>query len=155
MGNGILSSNQDMIADCITQFYMNLYTEQQVDQPFPNVLEFPRISRAKADWLERPFKETKISEVIKDFNSDKSLVPDDFPVAISQSCHKVLKSALLAMPHFYGQFEKSLNATFIPLIPKKKKNTAKVEVKDFSPINLVGGFIKFSLKFWLQDYARS
>lgn len=139
MGNGILSSNQDMIADCITQFYMNLYTEQQVDQPFPNVLEFPRISRAKADWLERPFKETKISEVIKDFNSDKSLVPDDFPMAISQSCHKVLKSALLAMPHFYGQFEKSLNATFIPLIPKKKKTLQKWKSRISVLSTLLGG----------------
>jgi len=41
--------------------------------------------------------------------------------------------------HFYakGQFEKSLNATFIPHSKKKNKKTAKVEVKDFHPINLV------------------
>ena len=84
MVNGILSSNQDMIADCITQFYMNLYTEQRVDQPFLDVLEFPRILGAKADWLERPFKEIEIFEVIKDFNDDKSLGPDDFPMAIFQ-----------------------------------------------------------------------
>ena len=76
MINGILSSNQDMIAECITQFYMK----------FPDVLEFPRISRAKADWLERPFKEIEILEVIKEFNDDKSPGPDDFPMAIFQSC---------------------------------------------------------------------
>ena len=35
-----------------------------------------------------------------------------------------------------GQFEKSLNATFITLIPKKNK---AIEVKDFHPISLVGG----------------
>ena len=86
MINGILSSNQDMIAECITQFYMNFYLEQRVDQPFPDVLEFPRISRAKADWLERPFKEIEILEVIKEFNDDKSPGPDDFPMAIFQSC---------------------------------------------------------------------
>ena len=30
MVDGILSSDQGMIADCITQFFMNLYSEQQV-----------------------------------------------------------------------------------------------------------------------------
>ena len=39
--------------------------------------------------------------------------------------------------HFFakGQFEKSLNATFITLIPKKNE---AIEVKDFRPISLVG-----------------
>ena len=35
MVDGNLSSDQGMIADCITQFFMNLYSEQQVDRPFP------------------------------------------------------------------------------------------------------------------------
>jgi len=47
--------------------------------------------------------------------------------------------------HFFakGQFEKSLNITFITLIPKK---STTVEVKDFRPIRHVGGFIKLLLK---------
>ena len=47
--------------------------------------------------------------------------------------------------HFFakGQFEKSLNATFIILIPKKN---AIIEVKDFRPISLVGGFYKIIAK---------
>ena len=47
--------------------------------------------------------------------------------------------------HFFakGQFEKSLNATFISLIPKK--NPA-IEVKDFHPISLVGGVYKIIAK---------
>ena len=35
MVDGNLSSDQGMIADCITQSFMNLYSEQQVDRPFP------------------------------------------------------------------------------------------------------------------------
>ena len=46
-----------------------------------------------------------------------------------------------------GQFEKSLNATFITLVPKKKKKNEAVEVKDFRPISLIGGFIKSLLNF--------
>ena len=45
--------------------------------------------------------------------------------------------------HVTGQFEKSLNATFIALISKK---VAAVEVNDFRPINLVGGVYKILAK---------
>ena len=57
MVDGILSSYQGMIADCITQFFMNLYLEQQVVRPFPEVLVFPRIFGDNANWLDRPFEE--------------------------------------------------------------------------------------------------
>ena len=78
--------NQDMIADCITQSFIDLYSEQQVERPFPDVLEFPTISGDKDSWLERPFEEIEIFEVIKDFNGDKSLGPNGFPIAFFQSC---------------------------------------------------------------------
>ena len=45
--------------------------------------------------------------------------------------------------HVSGQFEKSLNATFIALIPKK---AAAMEIKDFRPISLVGGVYKILAK---------
>ena len=47
--------------------------------------------------------------------------------------------------HFFAksQFEKSLNATFITLIPKKH---AASEIKDFQPISLVGGVYKIIAK---------
>ena len=45
--------------------------------------------------------------------------------------------------HTHAVFEKSLNATFLALIPKK--NDA-VDVKDFRPISLVGGLYKIIAK---------
>ena len=45
--------------------------------------------------------------------------------------------------HVTGQFEKSLNATFIALIPKI---ATAVEVKDFRSISLVGGVYKILAK---------
>ena len=50
MVDGILSLDQGMIADCITQFFMKLYSKEQVDRPFPEVLVFPRISSDNADY---------------------------------------------------------------------------------------------------------
>ena len=105
------------------------------------------------DWLERYFEEVEIFEVIRDFNRDKSLELDCFPMAFFQACWGILKlDIMVVIYHFHvtGQFEKSLNATFTTLIPKK---AAIVEVKDFQPISLIGGFIKYLLKFWLFDFA--
>ena len=64
MVNGSLSSDQGMDAYCITQFFMNLYSKQQVDRQFPDVLEFPIKSNDNADWLERPFEEAEIYDII-------------------------------------------------------------------------------------------
>ena len=101
MINGALSSNQDKIADHIEQFYMNLYSEQQEQQPFPDVLDFPRISRDNVNWLERPFEETVIFEVIKEFNGDKSPGPDSFSMAFFQACWGILKSNIMAVFHHF------------------------------------------------------
>ena len=125
---------------------MNLYSKQQGQRPFPDLLDFPRNSRDNVDWLERPFEEIEIFEVIKEFNGDKSPGLDSFSMAFFQACWGVLKSDIMAMFHHFhviGQFEKSLNATFIALIPKK---AAAVEVKDFRPISLVGGVYKILAK---------
>ena len=45
--------------------------------------------------------------------------------------------------HEMGSFERSLNATFLALIPKKSD---AIEVKDFRPISLVGGIYKILAK---------
>ena len=99
-----------------------------------------------AKWLERPFEEAEIFEVIHSFHDDKSLGPDGFPMAFFQACWGIVKSDLLGVfHHFYanGQFEKSLNATFITRIPKKQ---AAREISDFRPISLVGGVYKIIAK---------
>ena len=55
------------------------------------------------------------------------------------------RDVLAVFEEFYhhGKFEKSLNATFIALIPKK--NDAS-NFRDFSPISLVGGLYKILSK---------
>ena len=110
-----------------------------MQHPFPDVLDFPRISGDNVEWLEKPFEESEVLEVIKEFNGDKSPGPNSFSMAFFQACWGILKLDIIAVFHHFhvtGQFEKSLNATFIALIPKK---TAAVEIKDYRPISLVGG----------------
>ena len=146
MVNGSLSSDQGIIADYISHFFMNLYSEQQTDRRFLDSLVFPMISGDDAEWLERPFEEAENFEVIHSFHGDKSPGPDGFPMAFFQACWGIVKSDLLGVFHnFYanGQFEKGLNATFITLIPKKQ---AVKEIRDFRPISLVGGVYKIIAK---------
>ena len=86
MVNGTLFSDQGIIADYITHFFMNLYSEQQANRSFPDSLVFPMISGDNTDWLECPLEEAKIFDVIQSFHGDKSLGLDGFPMAFFQAC---------------------------------------------------------------------
>ena len=115
-------------------------------RPVLDDVEFSSISVEDAIWLDRPFEEKEVLGVINDFNDDKSPGPDGFSMAFFQSCWGVLKTEIMAVFHnFHTQavFEKSLNASFLALIPKK---VDAVEVKDFQPISLVGGMYKIISK---------
>ena len=71
---------------------MNLYSEHQVVWPFPDVLVFPMISGDNANWLERPFEEVEIFDVVQSFHGDKSPDPDGFPLAFFQTCWGIVPS---------------------------------------------------------------
>jgi len=101
MINGTFSSNQSMIANCITHFFMNLYSEHQVVRPFLDVLVFPMISGVNADWLERPFEEAEIFDVVQSFHGDKSPSPDGFLMAFFQTCWRIVKPDLMAVFHHF------------------------------------------------------
>ena len=86
MIDGAVTTNQDRIVDHVEQFFMNLYSEQQVQHPFPDVLDFPRIFGDNVDWLEKLFEESEVLEFIKEFNGDKSPGLDGFSMAFFQAC---------------------------------------------------------------------
>ena len=71
---------------------------------------------------------------------------DGFTMAFYHHCWGVVERDVLAMfEEFYqhSKFEKSFNATFIALIPKK--NDAS-NIRDFRPISLVGSVYKILAK---------
>ena len=144
--DGELSSDQAIIEGCISHFYRQLYSETEVHRPLLDEVVFSSISEEDANWLDRPFKEDEVFRVVLDFNGDKAPGPDGFSIALFQSCWCLLKTDIMNVFHnFHAQavFEKSLNATFLALIPKKNDI---VDVKDFRPISLVGGLYKIIAK---------
>ena len=84
------------------------------------------ISRDNVVWLKRPFEETEMG-----FQRHFFKLAGRFSNLI----------LWLSFIIFFakGQFEKSLNATFLTLIPKK---STTIDVKDFRLIGLVGGVYK-------------
>ena len=45
------------------------------------MLNFPKISNDKASRLVRPFDDVEVFGIVKDFEGDKALGPDGFPMA--------------------------------------------------------------------------
>lgn len=96
--------------------------------------------------MELEFEEDEIWGVIQNFKGDKALGPDGFTMAFFQNGWEILKTDIIAVLKEFQtsvKFEKSLNATFVSLIPKK---AGAVDIKDFQPISLIGGIYKIISK---------
>jgi hypothetical protein len=109
-------------------------------------LEFEALSMDEAARLEAPFEEREVREVVNSLDRDKAPGPDGFSLAFFQDCWEVVKGDFMAVFedfHSHGKFVKSINSTFISLIPKF--HGAK-EINDFRPISLVGGVYKIIAK---------
>ena len=109
-------------------------------------LEFDRIGDMERVWLERKFEREEIFLVVRDLEGDKALGPNGFTMTFYYHCWRVVeKDVLTVLDEFfqYCKFEKSLNATFIALIPKK--NDAS-NISDFQPISLAGSVYKILAK---------
>jgi hypothetical protein len=144
--NGSVSSDQSAIREHIVQYYDSLFSEQFSWRPKLDGLAFDSIDVEEASWAREPFEESEVLEVVKGMNSDKAPGPDGFSMAFFQACWDVIKADIMGVFHDFhasSKFEKSLNATFIALIPKK---SGAIDLKDFQPISLVSGVYKIIAK---------
>jgi hypothetical protein len=83
---------------------------------------FLSIDADESIWLERAFEEKEVWDVIRDLNGDKASGLDEFTLAFFQKCWDLLKTDIMVVFvefHARSKFEKSFNATFVSLIPKK------------------------------------
>ncbi|RVW95640.1 LINE-1 reverse transcriptase-like [Vitis vinifera] len=109
-------------------------------------IQLDQISQQEAENLEIPLSENKIHSALMEMSGDKAPGPDDFTMAFWQSCWGFVKGEILEMfKEFYEQssFLKSLNNTFLVLIPKKG---GAADLGDFRLISLLGGLYKLMAK---------
>ena len=98
--------------------------------------------------LEREFAREEIIAALREVEGDKAPGPDGFTITFFQKCWCVIEEDVMAFfANFHSQcvFEKSLNATFLCLIPKKIN---AINIKDFRPISLVGVCTNSCQKCW-------
>ncbi|RVX00216.1 Transposon TX1 uncharacterized 149 kDa protein [Vitis vinifera] len=113
--------------------------------------ELCRKKEAKEDYAksgspELPFSELEIHAALMGMNGDKAPGPDGFTVAFWQSCWETVKEDVLDMFkefHEQNSFIKSLNNTFLVLLPKKG---GAEDLGDYRPISLLGGLYKLLAK---------
>jgi hypothetical protein len=143
---GTLTLDPKEVEEGIVQYYRQLYCETIPWCPTLTGLSFQTLVSKEANSLVLSFGEDKVLEAVRCMFGDKAPGPNGFTMAFYQACWGVVKTDVMrVMHHFhqYGTFARSLNATFVVLIPKKAGTT---EVKDFRPITLVGSMYKIISK---------
>ena len=95
--NGIPSTSQDEIRDHIALFYEQLYMEDSYRRPSLDGVDFTSITTKDAIWLDRPFEEMEIEDVVRGCNGDKALGPDGFSLAFFQHCWSSVRNDILAV----------------------------------------------------------
>ena len=108
-------------------------------------LQLDQISQQEAENLEIPFSEVEVHSALMEMNGDKAPGPDGFTMAFWQSCWNFTKEIMEMFKEFHehSSFLKSLNNTFLVLIPKKGGTE---DLGDFRPISLLGGLYKLLAK---------
>ncbi|XP_035545987.1 uncharacterized protein LOC118348461 [Juglans regia] len=128
------------------QYYETLLTESATWRPKLDALHFEAINSQSVSVLERFFVEEEIYKVISGMAKDKAPGPDGFSMGFFQTCWDIVKGDIMQIFsefHAFQKFEKSLNATFIALIPKKHE---ALTIEDFQPISLVSNVYKIISK---------
>ncbi|RVW31161.1 putative ribonuclease H protein [Vitis vinifera] len=144
--NKVWLTEEQEVREGIVNAFQQLLSEEPGWRVDIGGLHLHRLSFQEAENLELPFSEEEIHFALLEMNSDKALGSDGFTVAFWQACWDFVKEEILELfKEFYDQssFTKSLNATFLVLIPKKG---VAEDLGDFRPISLLGGLYKLLAK---------
>ncbi|KAJ9691054.1 hypothetical protein PVL29_013294 [Vitis rotundifolia] len=144
--NGCWHTEENDLKNNVVGAFKVLYTEQGGWRPGVEGLSFKRITSHEAEGLEIPFSEEEVLAALSDLGKDKAPGPDGFTMAFWLFCWDVLKTEIMGFFkefHERGRFVKSLNVTFLVLVPKKG---GAEDLKDFRPISLVGSLYKLLAK---------
>ena len=144
--DGVWLLEEQEVREGIANAYQQMLSEESRWKADIGRLQLDQISQQEAENLEIPFFENEIQSALMEMNGDKAPGPDGFTMAFWQSYWDFVKVEILEMFkefHEQSSFLKSLNNTFLVMIPKKG---GAVDLRDFSPISLLGGLYKLLAK---------
>ena len=144
--NGVWLTEENEVRDGVVNEFKFMLSVVGGWRPSIRGMSFERLEAVDAANLEEPFSEQEVLEALKGFCGDKTPGPDGFTMTFWQSSWEFVKEEVMGFFrdfHNHGRFVKSLNATFIVLIPKKR---GAEDLRDFRPISLVGGLYKWLTK---------
>ena len=144
--NGVWGIEKQEVREGIVQNFQQLLTEEPGWKADIEGLHLQSLNSSEAEGLEVPFTEEEIHSALLDMNGDKAPGPDGFTVVFWQFCWDFVKEEIVDLfKEFFVQksFAKSLNTTFLVLIPKKG---GVEDLGDFRPISLLGGLYKLLTK---------
>ena len=144
--DGVLYEDETNVRSQLVLFYQGLYEETKVGCPTMDGLEFACIEEDERLSLEKEFTKEEVIQVLREMEGDKAPSPDGFTMAFFHKCWSVVeKDVMDFFDYFYRHsvFERSMNASFLTLIPMKCN---AVNIKDFRPISLVGNEYKLLSK---------
>ncbi|RVW39723.1 LINE-1 reverse transcriptase-like [Vitis vinifera] len=133
-------TGESEIKEEVGRNFQELLTDPGDWKPSIEGLNFERLEEREVERLEQPFSEEEVFEALKGCCGEKAPRPDGFSMAFWQFAWDFVKVEVLNLFrqfHETGRFVRSMNATFLVLIPKKG---GAEDLKDFRPISLVGGF---------------
>ena len=120
--NGVRITEEQEVREGIANAYQQLLSESSGWKADIGGLLLKQISQSEAEAIELPFSEVEIYATLMGMNGDKAPGPDGFTMAFWQSCWEIVKEDILDLFkefHEQNSFIKSLNHTFLVLIPKK------------------------------------
>ena len=144
--NGLRLTEEREIREGVANAFKQQFSESLGWKADIGSLPFNQISVQEAKMLEAPFTEGEVQSALMEMNGDKAPGPDGFSVFFWQCCWDFVKEEILEMlKEFHDQntFLKSINNTFLMLIPKKG---GAEDLGDFRPISLLGGLYKLLAK---------
>ena len=144
--DGVLYKDELDMRSQLVLFYQWLYEEIELGCPTMDGLDFACIEEEERLSLEKEFTKEEVIQVLREMEGDKAPDPDGFIMAFFQKCWSVVEKDVMDVFDYFHQhsvFERSMNASFLTLIPKKCN---AVNIKDFCPISLVDSVYKLLSK---------
>ena len=144
--NGVWLSEERELREGISHAFQTLLTDNLSWRAELDGLSFSTLNLNDARNLELPFREEEVFTALNNMLGDKPPGLDDFTLASWQDSWQFVKAEIMELFHAFfvsETFIRSLNTTFLVLIPKKGEAE---DLKDFRPISLLGRLYKLLAK---------